>query len=117
MRKAADFFMLFSLNKKHVFKYQQLLNKLETRFGAKELPATAQGLFQQRLEDWADRMTLAHQAFWDLPGQYSYSQAVVRICQGLTDNEVDHHVCMKEPKSMEQALNGVKLYQYVHQSM
>ena len=113
------------MEQKHTLNYRQLLNKLESRFGAKELPATAQGLFQQAtqapretLEDWADRiMTLATRAFKDLPEHYSNSQAVVRFCQGLTDKEAGHHVCIQEPKSMEQALNGIKWYQYVHQSM
>ena len=41
----------------------------------------------------------------------------MRFCQGLTDKEASHHVCIQEPKSMEQALNGIKWYQYVHQSM
>ena len=122
--KAADFYAIL-LEQKHTLNYRQLLNKLESRFGAKELPATAQGLFQQAtqapretLEDWADRiMTLATRAFKDLPEHYSNSQAVVRFCQGLTDKEAGHHVCIQEPKSMEQALNGIKWYQYVHKSM
>ena len=122
--KAADFYAIL-LEQKHTLNYRQLLNKLESMFGAKELPATAQGLFQQAtqapretLEDWADRiMTLATRAFKDLPEHYSNSQAVVRFCQGLTDKEAGHHVCIQEPKSMEQALNGIKWYQYVHQSM
>ena len=122
--KAADFYAIL-LEQKHTLNYRQLLNKLESRFGAKELPAAAQGLFQQAtqapretLEDWADRiMTLATRAFKDLPEHYSNSQAVVRFCQGLTDKEAGHHVCIQEPKSMEQALNGIKWYQYVHQSM
>ena len=122
--KAADFYAIL-LEQKHTLNYRQLLNKLESRFGAKELPATAQGLFQkatqaprETLEDWADRiMTLATRAFKGLPEHYSNSQAVVRFCQGLTDKEAGHHVCIQEPKSMEQALNGIKWYQYVHQSM
>ena len=122
--KAADFYAIL-LEQKHTLNYRQLLNMLESRFGAKQLPATAQGLFQQAtqapretLEDWADRlMTLATHAFKDLPEHYSNSQAVVRFCQGLTDKEAGHHVCIQEPKSMEQALNGIKWYQYVHQSM
>ena len=122
--KAADFYAIL-LEQKHKLTYRQLLSKLENRFGAKELPATAQGLFQQAtqapretLEDWADRvMSLATRAFRDLPEQYSNSQAVVRFCQGLADKEAGHHVCIREPKSIEEALNGVKWYQYVHQSM
>ena len=62
-------------------------------------------------------MTLTTRAFKDLPEHYSNSLDVVRFCQGLTDKEAGHHVCMQEPKSMEQALNGIKWYQYVHQSM
>ena len=62
-------------------------------------------------------MILATRAFKDLPEHYSNSQAVVRFCQGLTDKEAGHHVCIQELKSMEQALNGIKWYQYVHQSM
>ena len=61
-------------------------------------------------------MTLATHTFKDLPEHYSNSQAV-RFCQGLTYKEAGHHVCMQEPKSIEQALNGIKWYQYVHQSM
>ena len=122
--KAADFYAIL-LEQKHTLNYRQLLNKLKSRFGVKELLATAQGLFQQEtqapretLDDWADRiMTLATRAFKDLPEHFSNSQAVVRFCQGLTDKEAGHHVCIQEPKSMEQALNGIKWYQYVHQSM
>ena len=122
--KAADFYAIL-LEQKRTLNYRQLLNKLGSRFGARELPAIAQGLFQQAtqapretLEDWADMiMTLATRTLKDLPEHYSNSQAVVRFYQGLTDKEASHHVCMQEPKSMEQALNGIKWYQYVHQSM
>ena len=41
----------------------------------------------------------------------------MRFCQGLAYKEAGHHVCIREPKSIEEALNGVKWYQYVHQSM
>ena len=53
-------------------------------------------------------MTLATRAFRDLPEQYSNSQAVVPFCQGLADKEAGHHVCMHEPRLIEEALNGVK---------
>ena len=85
--KAADFYAIL-LEQKHKLNNRQLLSKLENRFGAKELPATAQGLFQQAtkapretLEDWANRvMSLATRAFRDLLELYSNSQAVVRFC-------------------------------------
>ena len=53
--KAADFYAIL-LEQKHKLTYRQLLSKLENRFGAKELPATAQGLFQQATQ--APRETL-----------------------------------------------------------
>ena len=49
-------FYAILLEQKHTLNYRQLLNKLESRFGAKELPATAQGLFQQATQ--APRETL-----------------------------------------------------------
>ena len=87
--KAADFYANL-LEQKFKLTYRQLLSKLECRFGSKDLPATAQGLFLQAtqdpresLEDWADRvMTLATKAFRDLPEEYANEQAVLRICQG-----------------------------------
>ena len=73
-----------------------LSRKKETKFGARELPATAQARFQQvtqspteSLEDWADRLlTLASRAFKDLPEHYSTQQAIARFCQGLADKSV-----------------------------
>ena len=62
-------------------------------------------------------MSVATRAFRNLLEQYSNSQAVVHFCQGLADKEAGHHVCIHEQKSIKEALNGVKWYQYVHQSM
>ena len=72
------------------------MKKLENRFGARELPATAQARFQQAtqntgesLEDWADRIvTLATRAFRELPESYANQKAVVRFCQGLLNKDV-----------------------------
>ena len=121
--KAADFYAIL-LEQNLKLTYKQLLSKLECRFGSKELPATAQGLFLQAaqdpresLEDWADRvMTLATKAFRDLPEDYANEQAVLRICQGLADPKAGHHICMCKPKTVDDALNGIKWFQYVHQS-
>ena len=121
--KAADFYAIL-LEQNLSLTYRQLLSKLECRFGSKELPATAQGLFLQAtqdpresLEDWADRvMTLATKAFRDLAEEYANEQAVLRICQGLADRKAGHHICMCKPKTVDDALNGIKWFQYVHQS-
>ena len=111
--KTADFLAIL-LEQKQQLTYRGLLRKLELRFGTKELPATAQDLFQQAtqglqetLEDWADRVvSLATRAFRDLPEHYANRQSVVRFCQGLADRDAGHHVCMKEPRTIEDALNG-----------
>jgi hypothetical protein len=63
-----------------------LIQKLEKRFGFRELPETAQIQFNnarqtpdELLEDWADRvLSLATRAFRDLPETHMYQQAVVR---------------------------------------
>ena len=104
---------------------QGLLKKLEHRFGARELPATAQARFLQStqskgesLEDWADRvMTLAVRAFRELPESYSVQQAITRFCQGLIDKEVASQVSSKVPTTMEEAINNAKWCQHVHQAV
>lgn len=105
--------------------YRSLLSRLERRFGAQELPETAQVRFQQAtqgdredLEDWSDRvLTLASRAFKELPEKYSNQQAVSKFCQGLQDKEAGQYVCMAEPKSIEEAINKIRRYQQVHQSI
>ena len=87
--KAADFYSVVGDQKG--ITYLVLMKKIENRFGARELPATAQARFQQAtqsptesLEDWADRvLTLASRAFRDLPEHYSTLQAITRFSQGL----------------------------------
>ncbi|KAH3818426.1 hypothetical protein DPMN_120050 [Dreissena polymorpha] len=58
--KAVDFYALLTEGRGTVL-YAELMQRLEERFGAKELPATAQGRFQvahqasgESLEDWSD---------------------------------------------------------------
>ena len=121
--KAADFYAVITNRDK--LSYQQLMKKLENRFGARELPATAQARFQQAtqntgesLEDWADRIvTLATIAFRELPESYANQQAVVRFCQGLLDKDVASQVSIKEPASMEDAINKVRWGQHVQQAV
>ena len=101
------------------------MKKLENRFGARELPATAQARFQQAtqntgesLEDWADRIvTLATRAFRELPESYANQKAVVRFCQGLLNKDVATQVSIKEPASMEDAIYKVRWGQHVQQAV
>ena len=121
--KAADFYAVITDRDK--LSYQQLMKKLENRFGARELPATAQARFLQAtqntgesLEDWADRIvTLATRAFRELPESYANQQAVVRFCQGLLDKDVASQVSIKEPASMEDAINKVRWGRHVQQAV
>ena len=70
------------------------------------------------LEYWADGVTtLATRAFREVPEQFANKQTIIRFCQGLIDKEAGHQVGTKDPKSTEEAMNSVKWYQYVHQSM
>ena len=99
--------------------------RLENRFGARELPDTAQARFQQAaqstdesLEDRADRMvTLSTRAFRELPETFANQQAVVRFCQGLLDKNVATQVSNKEPANMEDAINNVRWCQHVQQAV
>ena len=121
--KAADFYAIL-LEQKQKLTYRQLLSKLERRFGCTELPSVTQGLFEQAtqapgesLEDWADRvMTLATRAFRDLPEGYATEKTVLRICQGLADRKIGFEVCMRKPKSVEEALNMIKWHQFIYRS-
>ncbi|KAH3845264.1 hypothetical protein DPMN_087539 [Dreissena polymorpha] len=88
--------------------YTDLMQRLQERFGAKELPATAQGRFKvahqemgESLDDWSDRvLTLATKAFKNLPSTYATQQAVARFCQGLSDKEASKNVSLQVPTSM-----------------
>ncbi|MBV2113437.1 MAG: hypothetical protein KUF82_20990 [Candidatus Thiodiazotropha sp. (ex Ctena orbiculata)] len=105
--------------------YRRLMSRLEKRFGIKELAETAQARFQQAtqasgesLEDWSDRiLSLATKAFKTLPEHYSNKQAVIRFCEGLLDREAGLRVGMDKPANIEQAINSVRWYQHLQQSV
>ena len=122
--KAADFYAILMERNEHLM-YRRLMCRLEKRFGIKELAETAQARFRQAtqasgesLEDWADRiLTLATKAFKMLPEHYSSKQAVIRFCEGLLDREAGLHVGMDKPANMEQAINSIRWYQHLQQSV
>ncbi|KAH3722345.1 hypothetical protein DPMN_065303 [Dreissena polymorpha] len=78
------------------------MQRLQERFGARELPAIAQGRFQdvqqevgESLDDWSDQvLILATTAFRDLPYAYATEHAVTKFCHGLLDKEADKHVSL-----------------------
>ncbi|KAH3882503.1 hypothetical protein DPMN_006443 [Dreissena polymorpha] len=118
--KAVDFYALLTKGR-GTLPYAELMQRLQKRFGARELPATAQGRFQdvqqkvgESLDDWSDRvLTLATTAFRDLPYAYATEQAVTKFCHGLLDKEAGKHVSLQLPKSMGDAMNSMKLYSHV----
>ena len=70
------------------------------------------------MEDWADRiLTLATKAFKRLTEQYSSKQAVIRFCEGLLDRAAGLCVGMGKPANIEQAINSVRWYQHLQQSV
>lgn len=122
--KASDFCATLMQRSEHL-SYRKLLSRLEERFGDRELPAAAQVRFQnalqkkdETLEDWADRvLELAGKAFKEVPEKYSNQQAITRFCQGLQDLDAGHHVAMQRPKTMDDAMNEVRLYQHTKEAM
>jgi hypothetical protein len=122
--KAAEYYAVITQRKGHM-SYKRLMRKLEERFGEQELPTTAQTRFQlatqstgETLEEWADRiMTLGNRAFATLPEKYATEQMVNRFCQGLSDRDAGHHVCMKEPHTIQSAIQMVRKYQEVHSAI
>ncbi|KAH3893596.1 hypothetical protein DPMN_017744 [Dreissena polymorpha] len=96
------------------------MQRLQERFGARELPVTAQGfhVFHQEegesLDDWSNRaLTLATTAFRDLRYAYAAEQAVTKFCQGLLDKEAGKHVSLQLPTSMVDAMHRMKIYSHV----
>lgn len=122
--KALDYYAVISKSKE-VYSYKRLLKKLEERFGEHELPKTALSRFQQltqnsgeSLEDWADRLlTLGSKAFKGLPDSYATEQVIDRFCLGLSDREAGEHVALKEPDTLQQAIQSVRKYQRVHNTV
>ncbi|KAH3892976.1 hypothetical protein DPMN_017113 [Dreissena polymorpha] len=85
------------------------MQRLQERFGARELPATAQSRFQnvqqevgESLDDWSDRvLTLAKTAFRDLSYAYATVQAVTKFSHGLLDKEAGKHLSLQLPMATE----------------
>ena len=121
--KALDFLTINSDMERYSFR--RIVNKLEARFGVKELTETSKVKFQQAsqrpdesLEDWADRvMTLATPAFVDLPEDHLKQEAIAKFSQGCCDKDAGKHACFEHPSTMEEALNLVKHHQYISQAV
>ena len=90
--KASEFYATM-IKRDATITYEELMQKLQKRFGIKEIPETARVKFNslkqaqdESIEDWADRvLQLSIHAFPDLPDNYVNSQVIQRICHGAYD--------------------------------
>lgn len=91
----------------------QLMQKLQKRFGYKEIPETAQlklsSLMQgteERMEEWADRVfQLALRAYEGLPEHYMLNQAIKRICHGCKDKDAGQFAINQHPDNIEETID------------
>ncbi|KAH3785845.1 hypothetical protein DPMN_163940 [Dreissena polymorpha] len=119
MGKAADFYAVLTEGRENV-PYKELMHRLDGRFGARELPATAQGRLQvaqqevgESLEDWSDHVLTLLVAFPNLPQTYATEQAVAKFCHGLHHSEAGWQVSMQQPKSIEEAMEKIRLFHHL----
>nr|XP_054775547.1 uncharacterized protein LOC129284057 [Lytechinus pictus] len=105
--------------------YRDLVKKLEKRFAMRELPEVSQMKFtyarqapEEPVEQWADRLlSLAYQAFPELPEKHVQSQAVMRFCQGSSDKEAGQHALYSRPNTLEEAVDLFKWFQHTHRAI
>ena len=122
--KASDFYALMAERDEDV-SYFKLLDKMEKRFGTRELPETLIAKFSQivqnqdeDLEDWVDRIqTLAIKAFKGLPDTHMTKQMIVRFCQGCYDKEAGQSACNARPLTLDKAIDHIRWFQYTHQAI
>lgn len=103
----------------------QLMQKLQKRFGYKEIPETAQlklsSLMQgteEIMEEWADRVfQLALRAYEGLPEQYMLNQAIKRICHSCKDKDAGQFAINQHPDNLEETIDHLKSFQYNHQAI
>ena len=105
--------------------YREAMSKLETRFAPQELPEVAHMHFNYARQapaetcmEWADRLlTLATQAFSNLPEDYVQRQLVLRFCQGSSDREAGQHTLNCQPPTLDQAIRITRMFQHTRQAM
>ena len=119
--KASEFYALTT--DRHVeMTYAEVVEKLEKRFGYRELPETAMVTFssavqreEESLDEWADRvLTLAGKAFRELPDAFMTQQAILRFCMGAREKEAGEQVVNQRPQTIEQAIDKMKWAIHTH---
>jgi hypothetical protein len=105
--------------------FLQLMQKMEKRFGYKEIPETAQlklssitQLVNESWEEWADRvLQLALRAYEGLPEEFMMKQVIFRVCHSCTDKEAGQYAINQHPLTLDQTLDHLKSFQYNHQAI
>ncbi len=91
--------------------FDDICQKLKSRFDRPELPETAQLRFAtmrqepgEDLEAWAERLSstaaIAFQGFGPLAAQFQETQVVHRFCVGLENKEAAQHAATSAPTSL-----------------
>ena len=122
--KALEFFTTI-LQRDEDLTYDDLVQKMDKRFGVREIPETAQTKlatmkqrFDETIEDWADRvLQLATKAYQNLPDEFMYKQAVKRICLGCCDREAGQYAANLSLTTIEDTIDKIKGYQHNHQAI
>lgn len=122
--KASDFYAS-TIQRHDGIGFNDLLEKLEKRFGGLIMPDTAQDQLStssqkvgETIEDWADRvMQLALRAYPDLPEHFMQRQAMKRICHGCSDKDAGQYVANLNLESVELVIDKIKSYKFNHQTI
>ena len=102
--------------------YYDLIGKFEIRFGSQgsESQQTLQMEFEnakqrdgESLEKWADRiLRIATKAFPSMPVNRMHHRAIIKFCQECTVEEAGQNALSTRPKSMQDAIEQIKLFKY-----
>ncbi|KAH3842929.1 hypothetical protein DPMN_116434 [Dreissena polymorpha] len=119
--KASEYYALV-MDREVELGYIEVVDKLERRFGYRELPETARVTFsgarqgeEESVDDWADRvLTLAGKAFRGLPEEYMVQEAILKFCMGAKEREAGEQVINQRPVSIEQAIDKLKWAIHTH---
>ena len=113
--KASEYYALV-MEREVDLSYLEVVDKLERRFGYRDLPETARVTFSsarqgehESVDDWADRvLPLACEAYRDLPEASMLQESIVRFCMGAREKEAGELVINQRPASIEQAIDLLK---------
>ncbi|KAH3797518.1 hypothetical protein DPMN_151099 [Dreissena polymorpha] len=119
--KASEYYALV-MDREVELGYHEVVDKLERRFGYRDLPETARVTFcsarqgeEESVDDWADRvLTLAGKAYRDLPEAYMLQESILRFCMGAREKEAGEQVINQRPVSIEQAIDKLKWAIHTH---